>query len=77
MTEQELIESFAGNLDYIMRSEHMNQSELARRSHLSRESICKYLKGQRMPTLKALMNLSYESDSRRNRIIFRIGLHNR
>lgn len=47
MTEQELIESFAGNLDYIMRSEHMNQSELARRSHLSRESICKYLKGQR------------------------------
>ena len=60
MTEQELIESFAGNLDYIMRSEHMNQSELARRSHLSRESICKYLKGQRMPTLKALMNLSYE-----------------
>lgn len=52
MTEQELIESFAGNLDYIMRSEHMNQSELARRSHLSRESICKYLKGQRMPTLK-------------------------
>lgn len=59
MTEQELIESFAGNLDYIMRSEHMNQSELARRSHLSRESICKYIKGQRMPTLKALMNLSY------------------
>ena len=56
MTEQELIESFAGNLDYIMRSEHMNQSELARKSHLSRESICKYLKGQRMPTLK---NLSY------------------
>ena len=50
MTEQELIESFAGNLDYIMRSEHMNQSELARKSHLSRESICKYLKGQRMPT---------------------------
>ena len=39
MTEQELIESFAGNLDYIMRSEHMNQSELARRSHLSRESM--------------------------------------
>ena len=59
MTERELIESFAGNLDYIMRSEHMNQSELARRSHLSRESICKYLKGQRMPTLKSLMNLSY------------------
>lgn len=65
MTEQELIESFAGNLDYIMRSEHMNQSELARRSHLSRESICKYLKGQRMPTLKALMNLSYISLYRR------------
>ena len=59
MTEQELIESFAGNLDYIMRSEHMNKSELARRSHLSRESICKYLNGHRMPTLKALMNLSY------------------
>ena len=32
---------------------------MGRRSHLSRESICKYLKGQRMPTLKALMNLSY------------------
>ena len=38
MTEQNYLEAFAYNLDYIMQDEGINQSELAKRSNIG--NIC-------------------------------------
>lgn len=59
MSEMDLLETFAYNLDYIMRLKNINQSELARMSGLSQSAINKYLNANRMPNLKAIVNICY------------------
>lgn len=59
MTEADLLVGFSDNLEYMMKKHGVNQSELSRESGVSREAINKYLNCQRMPSLKAIVNLSY------------------
>lgn len=62
MTEMDYLESFAYNLNYIMRDESVSQSELARRSKISKGTISKYLNAKQMPTMKAISNICYALD---------------
>lgn len=57
MSEVELIDIFADNLRDIMQEVGITQSELADESGLSRATINRYLEKQRLPTLKALINI--------------------
>ena len=59
MTEQNYLEAFAYNLDYIMQDEGINQSELAKRSNIGKSTISKYLNAKQMPTMKTISNISY------------------
>lgn len=57
MNELDLLYEFADNLKYYMDKKDFTQSDLARESYISRESINKYLNAQRMPTLKSIVNI--------------------
>lgn len=57
MSEVEFIDIFADNLRDIMKEVGITQSELADESGLSRATINRYLEKQRLPTLKALINI--------------------
>lgn len=59
MTEQNYLEAFAYNLDYIMQDECINQSELAKRSNIGKSTISKYLNAKQMPTIKTISNICY------------------
>jgi transcriptional regulator with XRE-family HTH domain len=59
ISETEAIEIFSDNLRDIMEDARINQSELARESRLTQCTISKYLNKQRMPSMKAIMNLCY------------------
>lgn len=69
MTEMDYLESFAYNLNYIMRDESVSQSELARRSKISKGTISKYLNAKQMPTMKAISNICYALDCKFEDII--------
>ena len=57
MTEVECCEIFAGNLAQLMSETGYSQSDLAYDAYLDQSTISKYLKGDRLPTAKALINL--------------------
>lgn len=59
MTEQNYLEAFAYNLDYIMQNEDITQSELAKRSNIGKSTISKYLNAKQMPTMKTISNICY------------------
>ena len=59
ISETEAIEIFSDNLRDIMEDARINLSELARESRLTQCTISKYLNKQRMPSMKAIMNLCY------------------
>lgn len=59
MTEQNYLEAFAYNLDYIMQNEGIIQSELAKRSNIGKSTISKYLNAKQMPTMKTISNICY------------------
>ena len=59
MTEQNYLEAFAYNLDYIKQNEGISQSELARRSNIGKSTISKYLNAKQMPTMKTISNICY------------------
>ena len=59
MTEIELMEEFASNLYYIMKQDDISLTELSKRSNLAKGTISRYLKAQRMPTLKSIVNICY------------------
>ncbi len=59
ISEIEFIDIFADNLRDIMYEMDISEGELARRTGMTRAAISRYLNKKRMPTLKALVNLSY------------------
>ena len=59
ISELEAIEIFGDNLRDLMEDVRINQSELAKESQLAQCTIIKYLNKQRMPSMKAIMNLCY------------------
>lgn len=58
MSELEFIDIFGDNLRDVMDEYGFNQRELAKESKLSEASITRYLRKERMPSLKAILNLS-------------------
>lgn len=59
ISEVEFIDIFSDNLRDIMYEMDISEGELARRTGMTRAAISRYLNKKRMPTLKALVNLSY------------------
>ena len=59
ISEIEFIDIFADNLRSLMEEVGITQAELADESGLTRATINRYLKKQRMPDLRALINICY------------------
>lgn len=59
ISELELIDIFADNLRDIMNEVGINQRELAKEANLTRATISRYLNKQRIPDLRALINICY------------------
>lgn len=57
MSELEVMNIFAKNLDDLMKEFGYTQIDLAWDAHLDKSTICRYLKGEIMPSFKALNNL--------------------
>lgn len=58
MTEVEFIDIFKGNLKSLMDEAGYNQQELAQEAKIDQSTISKYLNGTRMPSVRALNNIS-------------------
>lgn len=62
MTELEWLDIFSDNLKSALEYANMTQRELADASGISESSICKYLRKQQIPSLKAIINIAYALD---------------
>ena len=58
MSEVELIDIFSDNLRDLMDERGFSQRALANESGINHASISRYLKKERIPTVRALINLS-------------------
>ncbi len=58
MTEYELMKYFAGSLAYEMKYSRTTREDLMKETGLSKSAISRYLNGERLPTIKNLINLS-------------------
>ena len=58
MSEVEFIDIFSLNLESILDEYGITSIELAKEAHLDIGSITRYLSGERMPSLRAIINLS-------------------
>ena len=62
LSEQEWLEIFAYNLREIMIQRGLTQEQLARLAGVSQSSISMYLNGNKMPGIRAVINLAWELD---------------
>jgi transcriptional regulator with XRE-family HTH domain len=62
MTETEWLESFGDNLGSMLYEAKMTQKELAAAAGLSEASISSYLNKRKLPSIKAIVNISYALD---------------
>ena len=62
MTEKESMTRFGENLKDVLDDCFMTQTELAEVTGLSKSTISLYIKGERMPTLKSILNIIYATD---------------
>lgn len=62
MSELEWMDIFGDNLVNMLEGARMTQRELADASGLSESSISNYIHKQRMPNIKAVVNLAYALD---------------
>ena len=62
MSELELIDIFAGNLRTALEHARMSQAELADAVRLSEPTISRYLRGERLPSVKAIVNICHVLD---------------
>ena len=62
MSELEWLEIFGDNLIGYLGEARMTQKELAAAAGLPASCISSYIHKQRMPTLKAIINISYALD---------------
>lgn len=58
MTEKEWMDIFADNLQGMLDEGNMTQKDLAEVTGLTQPSISNYLNKRRMPSVKALINIS-------------------
>lgn len=59
MREIEFIDIFSDNLQYSMQYANMTQRELADASGIDESVISRYLRKQRMPSVRCLVNIAY------------------
>lgn len=59
MSEYELLDIFADNLRDLMNEVNISKSELARKALVSRSTIVRILKKERMPSLPTLINICH------------------
>lgn len=62
MTELEWLQIFGDNLADMLNDARMTQRELADETGLSESSISNYIKKNKIPGIKALINISYALD---------------
>ena len=62
MTESEWLQIFGDNLADMLNDARMTQRELADETGLSESSISYYIKKNKIPGIKALINISYALD---------------
>lgn len=62
MTEIEWLDIFANNIRDMLDEKRMTQRDLAEMAELDESTISKYLKRERIPNMKALLNMSYALD---------------
>ena len=62
MSQQEWLDIFGDNLANILEEEKMSQKELSRLTGLSESTISKYINKLQMPTVRAIINISYALD---------------
>lgn len=62
MDENRFLEDFAENLKYFMQEKNIGQRELAKKTDISQSTINRYLRGNCMPSAKALVNIGYVLD---------------
>ena len=62
MSQQEWLNIFGDNLASILEEEGISQRELARLTGLNESTISKYINKLQMPTVRAIINISYALD---------------
>lgn len=62
MSQQEWLDIFGDNLASILEEEKISQKELSRLTGLSESTISKYINKLQMPTVRAIINISYALD---------------
>ena len=62
MDELEWLDVFGDNLARMLYEAKYTQRDLAEMTGLSEGTICKYLKKQQMPGVRALINIAYALD---------------
>lgn len=62
MTETEWMDIFRRNLIELMIERGYSQGDLAESIGVSDSTISRYLNGERIPSLKSILNLTYELD---------------
>ena len=62
MSQQEWLDIFGDNLVSILEEEQISQKELSRLTGLSESTISRYINKLQMPTVRAIINISYALD---------------
>lgn len=62
MSQQEWLDIFGDNLANILEEEKISQKELSRLTGLSESTISRYINKLQMPTVRAIINISYALD---------------
>lgn len=62
MSQQEWLDIFGDNLSSILEEEKISQRELSRLTGISESTISKYINKLQMPTVRAIINISYALD---------------
>ena len=62
MREYEFLRIFSDNLRYSLNYANMSQRDLADVIGVDESTISRYLRGQRMPTAKIIVNMAYALD---------------
>ena len=59
MSQQEWLDIFGDNLANILEEQRISQKELSRLTGLSESTISKYINKLQMPTVRAIIHISY------------------
>lgn len=62
MGQQEWLDIFGDNLASILEEESISQKELSRLTGLSESTISRYINKLQMPTVRAIINISFALD---------------